>query len=687
MKTVTVPIRSLREHPAQMRTEMKPGEMAKLVLQVYERGLSPHQPIIVADNGDGTYRVVSGHRRWLAALLAAEVKARADGKNDDVDLDFVRQVIFEFAARPGEVGVCPFCQELLEEFRGEKGWCASCRGWVEAQVEQRDLPSPVALLEAYGPLMERYGDLEVPVVLFEGDEKAEILALQAANFGHETPDLLGQARSYTAALQAGATVAEIAANTGQAVSRVEAVVSLTRVPEDLAQAVAAGEFALGVAAAVARLRNEAQREGVTRCILERGRCTVEQAGEIASALRKWKPPTVSLDPEVTPHDRNEARVIAALWARLRREDAVSAWYTAARTIGDRKSSLYAWMRWLGIEGNRRDLLYELVPEARCENCQLRDLLREAPPFSYPHYPCQEEKEAKPCFNGVFGQDPFYLQVPFGWEEYPGVQRGLHGSPVCLSPEDFRHALEAAAERDEATDPGQEDDFTGSYGYAYSPPGTKVENIAEQRALIRSYMEHHDGMSGGRHPVATRCDDCRYHLEHSPTKDPTVPPCQWAARRHRVEFLVRAPVEGEGPEIPLCRQFAPTRSWNDVIPEHPVPPGVPRVWMVAVMREMTKEVERYKAAASDSRLVCEYLTGRPLKAAESHKGWFVEGLEREIGNLSDGQLWTLFMWVTADWMWNREFRYLLPLPDGRVLLYAERAWQPPAGDEEGRAEEG
>ena len=255
MKTLNVPARSLREHPAQMRTEMDPEEMARLVLQVYERGLDAHQPIVVAANGDDTYRVVSGHRRWLAALLAQEVRVRAGGKTDGVDLDFARQVVCEFAARPAEVTVCASCGEPLEIVRDtEEEWCPRCTSWVETRVEMRDRPSASVLPGLYVPLAERHGDLEIPVALFEGSEKEQILLLQAANFGQETPDLLGQARSYAAALKAGATVGEIAAHTGQPVSRVEAVLALSRVPEPLARSVAAGEIALGVAAAVARLR-------------------------------------------------------------------------------------------------------------------------------------------------------------------------------------------------------------------------------------------------------------------------------------------------------------------------------------------------------------------------------------------------------------------------------------------------
>ncbi len=690
MKTITVPMCSLREHPAQMRTEMDSEEMARLTLQVYERGLSPHQPILVAADGDGTYRVVSGHRRWLAALLAEEVRARIDGKENSVDLDFVRPVVFELATRPAEVQVCALCGTPLMEMRNDEGWCSNCENWVGVEVDLHDLPSSTALLDAYAPLTERYGDVEIPVVLFEGDEKVEILALQAANFGQETPDLLGQAKSYAAAVKAGAAVAEIAANTGQSVSRIRAVLGLAKVPEELTQAVVAGTVALGVTAAVARLRKKAQREGMTRYVLERGDCTVEQVQQVASALRKWEPPAVSLDPEVTPQERNQTRVAAAAWAEVNQRDPARAWYAAACAVGDcRGFSLLRWIRALGVEEDEDSLLHRLVPDARCEGCRLRESLQAAPQFSYPHYPCQREEAPISCFSGVFEQDPFYLRVPFGWEEYPGVQRvgGSYGQPCCLSPDDFRQALEAATATVEEDEPGQGADSTGSSGYEYSPP-VRIDDIADQRALIHSYIEHHTEMSGARHPVATRCEDCRHHLDGSPTKDPDVPPCQWAARRHRVEFVVRTPIESKGPEVPLCWQFAPARSWNDVIPEHPAPPGVPREWMVAVIREMVQAVGKRKAPTSSSRLACEHLTGRPLKAAESHKGWFIEALESQIGNLSDGQLWTLFTWVTADWMRDQDEAgvYLLPLADGRVLRYTERAWQPPAdpGEDEENA---
>ncbi|MBN1179930.1 MAG: ParB N-terminal domain-containing protein [Anaerolineae bacterium] len=675
MQQVQMQLKSLREHPAQMRTRMDVEEMARLTLQVHERGLDAHQPVVVAANGDGTFRVVSGHRRWLAVLLAHEVRARLDGKKKaTVDLDFVYRVVLDCAsAQPTEVAVCALCGAVLEGGESAEGWCPTCENWTEVQVEQRSIVSPSALMGLYGPLSERYGEDKIPVVLFEGGEKEEILALQAANFGQETPDLLGQARSYAAAVQAGATAAEIAANTGQSAARVEAVLALSDAPQELAQAIVAGDIALGIAAEVARLRKKAQREGITRYVLERETCTVEEVHDVVSALRKWQPPAVSLDPEMTPRERNHARLLAALWADAEKRDPTRAWRAAAWAIVTCSMRL----EHLDVQGDERELLYQSAPEARCENCQLRDLLRAAPPFRYPHYACQQAENPGPCFDGVFGQDPFYAQVPFGWEEYPGVQR-VRNTPACLSAEDLQQAVQAAARA------AEDESETASPPVAPGACGTgnavsKPSDVADQRTLIRSYMEQHAQMSGARHPLATRCEICRYRLDGSPTKDPGVPPCQWAARRRWVEFLVRAPADGSGPEIPLCRQFAPVPTWNDLLPAHPSPPGMPREWMAATIEAMTGAVEE-RAYGSESRMVCEFLTGRTLKAGESHKGWFLEKLRAEVGNLSDGQLWTLVTWVTADWMRHsgRRRQYLLPLPDGRVLCYADRTWrvQPP-----------
>lgn len=47
---------------------------------------------------------------------------------------------------------------------------------------------------------ERYADQEVEFVLFEGNQKAQILALQRANYGAVKPDMLGIAHSFIVTL-------------------------------------------------------------------------------------------------------------------------------------------------------------------------------------------------------------------------------------------------------------------------------------------------------------------------------------------------------------------------------------------------------------------------------------------------------------------------------------------------------
>jgi hypothetical protein len=64
-------------------------------------------------------------------------------------------------------------------------------------------------------LLTKYGDEEITFVTFEGSQKAQILALQAANYGSDQPDRMGVAHSFRQAVEAGATPEEIARNVGQ----------------------------------------------------------------------------------------------------------------------------------------------------------------------------------------------------------------------------------------------------------------------------------------------------------------------------------------------------------------------------------------------------------------------------------------------------------------------------------------
>jgi hypothetical protein len=106
----------------------------------------------------------------------------------------------------------------------------------------------------------------VAFVPFAGSDKAQVLALQAANYGSEQPDMLGMAHSFRQAVEAGATPAEIARNVGQHVAYVTNHLALTEVPPELAQRIADGDFPMSVATAVADLP-EPKRSGLAIFIL------------------------------------------------------------------------------------------------------------------------------------------------------------------------------------------------------------------------------------------------------------------------------------------------------------------------------------------------------------------------------------------------------------------------------------
>ena len=115
------------------------------------------------------------------------------------------------------------------------------------------------------------------------------------------------------------------------------------------------------------------------------------------------------------------------------------------------------------------------------------------------------------------------------------------------------------------------------------------------------------------------------------------------------------------------------------PRAPGAPGVPRGWMVGVIRQTARAVERRKASSAERGLMYEFLTGHPPGASESHKGWFLEGMGKGSGNLSNGQVWVLSVLVTADQTRGQEGTGLdlLPLADSCVLRQAWWALWPPA----------
>jgi len=205
---------------------------------------------------------------------------------------------------------------------------------------------------------------------------------------------------------------------------------------------------------------------------------------------------------------------------------------------------------------------------------------------------------------------------------------------------------------------------------------KPSPVVKQRAQIADFMKRHAQLAV-KHPFATSCSRCRHRLDSSPTKDETVPHCAWAGRLRTVSFQVlTADAQQAGANgsllVPVCRQFAPSQPWHDLIPAHPEPPGMPRDWLKAQVLHLVKEANRHNS----DRNAFEFLTGRPMGANENYGDWFKEQFEAQGGDLSDAQLFALFVWAHGEWQRARKRPFSLPV-NGHSLQFVtaqERPWR-------------
>jgi hypothetical protein len=287
-----------------------------------------------------------------------------------------------------------------------------------------------------------------------------------------------------------------------------------------------------------------------------------------------------------------------------------------------------------------------------------------------------------CLHGLAPADPFDVRVPWSWSEHPGVVH--EGEYRVKSYEDLLAAWQAQAARERAEKEQAEDEEATSAApneIDGQPPETpppkrhrrpsppppvhrgatnKPSPIAKQRAQIADFMKRHEQLAAN-HPFATPCGRCRHRLESSPTKDESVPHCAWAGRLRSVEFKVLAPEEGDRARpggslaIPVCRQFAPNQPWQEIVPGHPEPPGLPREWLKAQILHLVQEANRH----GTDRNAFEFLTGRPLSASENYGDWFAQQLESQGGDLSLAQLFTLFVWAHSEWQRARRREFTLP----------------------------
>ncbi|HRQ42369.1 MAG TPA: ParB/RepB/Spo0J family partition protein [Chloroflexota bacterium] len=678
----TAALKILKAHPAQMRTIYDLESLATLTLQVYERGLDQWQPITATPNGGGFY-IVSGHRRHMARLLAFAMR---DWANEHPDTEITIEVV---------------------------------RTMINTLVE-----SLGSLEKLVASLLTKYGDEEISFVTFEGSQKAQILALQAANYGSDQPDMMGVAHSFRQAVAAGATPEEIARNVGQHLNYVLNHLALADIPLELAQRIAAGELPMSVATAVADLP-EPKRTGLSIFILanEPGKLTAKTIKECATTLKKW--PGLQM-PLLVKHQsqRNVARALVRLWSQVEDAYPEDAYAAAAMFIyrgvheepWGSQEKLTLWFQALGGDTYFTDghfgklsagsinwtaVVEYLITEVACETCpvaqlpkqQLRSDLSQGQggPLGMP---CRVGQDANRCIHGLTPNDSFDVRVPWEWGQHPGIVND-GGDYRAMRYEDLFIAWQAQADKEQAEDEtpvatdNDEPEATAVAKQDTSSVNRQQQNevtnptrpakdspIAKQRAQIADFMKRHEQLAAN-HSFATPCGRCRHLLDSSPTKDESVPHCAWAGRLRSVTFKV---LEPDGKDsgasvslpIPVCRQFAPNQPWPELIPAHPEPPGIPRDWLKVQILHLVKEANRH----GSDRNAFEFLTGRPMGANENYGDWFSQQLDAQGGDLSDAQLFTLFVWAHAEWQRAKSDSFSLPINGHgmQFATYQERPWR-------------
>ena len=671
----TAAIKLLHPHPAQMRTTYDLESLATLTLQLYARGLDDWQPIVASANGDG-FHIVSGHRRHMAQLLAFALRDWAEDHPDvEIDIEVVRTML----------------AALVESL-----------GTLEKVIAS---------------LLVRYGEEEISFAAFAGGQKAQILALHAANYGSEKPDALGVAHSFRQAVVAGATPEEIARNSGQHLNYVLNHLALTDIPPELAQRIAAGELPMSVATAVADLPDP-KRSGLAIFILANpapgtgqtaGRLTAKAIQVCAATLKKW--PGLQM-PLIVKHQsqRNIARALVHLWGQVVTAYPEDAYAAAAMLIYRNlheepwrsQEKLTLWFQalggdtYFGTEGiNWTAVVEYLVTEVSCQTCPLaqlpRQLLRsdlsqgQGGPLGMP---CRTGEAASRCVHGLAPQDHFDVRVPWEWGQHAGVVNE-GGDYRVKNYADLLSAWQSQAAKEEAEDEARlaaandEPEAAAalpqqmsSQVHSQQPDETSAPTkpapdspIVKQRRLIADFMKRHEQMAV-HHPFATPCGRCRHRLDSSPTKDESVPHCAWAGRLRHITFQVLEPDDQNAPRVPVCRQFAPNQPWPDLISTHPEPPGVPREWLQQQILHLVKEANRYNS----NRNAFEFLTGRPMGANENYGDWFSQQLEAQSGDLNEAQLFTLFIWAHTEWRRALSSPFSLPV-NGHGLQFAAYQEQP------------
>lgn len=649
-KVEMVAVGPIMKNRAQMRRTYDLGKLAELTMQMVTRGFDADRPLLIRkrESGDG-YENIRGHRRRMAFLMVQHL--------DDL--------------RPGH-------EWTIEEVRDMWTDLLLMRSGNESTY--RDVVPADVVETAVETLVADHGQMPVPVIVSEAEPKQATLALWSDNFGDEEPDRMGVAHSLKVGiLEQGISIEEAARNMGQSPHYVRNHLALAQVDARLAERINNKE--LGVAAAVALIDlPEEKRAGLTQFILANPAhtITVDKIKKVARLLDEFSMAMPLTFPNASR--RNIARAMNNLWHTKLEEDAARAWLGATIVLYPRQqftppwddpSSISDWLTALGVpvNGHWTGALLPYLTEVTCATCPIAKLPDEKLKVDLiaPGLPCRQGFKVERCFHGLTENDPFHVRVHMGWAGHPGVANE-GGTYVVTSYDDLLKAWKAQKKQEAADAKRQKaqqekaakplkSSKTRTAATAAPAPAQVVESkpdmtpapIETMRAKIRMFMALHttEPFNSG-HLLATLCAGCQHKLDGSPTSDESVPHCAWASHTRTVRFDQIKPADGSKP-IPFCRQYAPERPWREIVPEYPNTPPLPRDWMVAQIDRLAGDRK-----GGDTYKPFQWLTGRPMASNERYDDWFLTQFKINRDDLSDGQIFTLF--VLAHEEWQRGQRY-------------------------------
>lgn len=647
----------LRVNPAQMRTRVDLLELAQLAVQV-RGGLDPNLGLLLRPDEKGAFIVISGHRRWLALMIAhiAYTAPTSSPMSAEQDLELMQSHIED---------VCTV----------EEGFVILDEGLYEFLITL--VPET----------------LTVPYSLWHGPPEDEILLLIKANVGAEEPDLLGQAHAYKAAIERGVSWDTLSQTVGQAAGRLQALVTLLDLPEIFGALIQDDLLNLSVVLDLPALKTKAVK-ALGQALAAKYKADKKQADKEGVSLSDYKgytsrvqmaivqlgtAPEVPDSKSVEPSAYNLAVATGALWqrgiesapAQLYKEIAARA-LEGHRLIGHKDMieimaempKLKRYFKTRADQYGRVEIaihaeaIQEILPDLVCSSCVFIGLpanrIRHELPF-----PCRQKSTgcaSGPCLSWTPKGQKFAMRTPWYWNK---------GGEAVTTFKKLRAAWQAQWNREQHGE-----------GQASEQP---AESIVEQRRDIRYYMETHTEPPFVQHHLwATSCAGCEHRLDKSPVKSaPDAPHCTWAKGRRRLRFEAYVPeavtdaalvaFEPSRGTIPCCAQFKPTAAWSELVPEADTPPPFARELLVSMILEVGGSVNR-NCYGTDSRGAVQFLTGRPLLASANHRRTFKGRFMKEKEALSDGQLWTLLQWLFLEWLriQSHTRRQVVPWSGGETL---------------------